>query len=72
MATVQNTLIVIGDTTISTSINPSHVRKLQRLSKSTGISLSEALDRALNSWMFMEAPVYRAECRQTRRRIQQA
>lgn len=72
MAATQNTLIVIGDNTISTSISPAHVRKLQRFSKATGLSLDETLSRSVDLFMNIEAPVYRASCRQGHGRRQHA
>jgi hypothetical protein len=66
MATVQNTLIVIGDNTISTSINPTLVLLLREVSKKTGKSLSSIMNRALNTWVDIEAPVYLAAAEKKR------
>ena len=57
MATTQNTLIVIGDTTTSTSIKPALLDELKEVSKVTGWSLSRLLNKAINSFMDMEALV---------------
>lgn len=57
MATVQNTLIVIDDNTISTSIKPALVAELREVSKATGKSLSWCLNRAVDLWLEIEAPV---------------
>jgi hypothetical protein len=72
MATVQNTLIVIGDNTVSANIKPALVGKLQRFEKATGYSFSDVLDRSVELFMEIEAPVYRAECKGGRRRRQHA
>lgn len=72
MASTQNTLIVIGDNTISTSIKPAHVRKLQQFERATGISMEDALCRSVDLFMAQAAPVYRAECRGGRRQRQRA
>jgi|HubBroStandDraft_5_1064220.scaffolds.fasta_scaffold420662_1 hypothetical protein len=66
MATAQNTPVVIGDT-LSTSIKSAHVRKLMRFSEVTGHSLSEVLNRAVDNFMIIEAPVYLAHAKQTQR-----
>ena len=58
MASTQNTLIVIDDTTISTSIKPALLAELREVSKVTGKSLSWILNRAINSWLDVEGPVY--------------
>lgn len=57
MAATQNTLIVINDTTISTSIKPAYIAELMQCSKVTGSSLSRLLNRAIDSFMETEAPV---------------
>jgi hypothetical protein len=66
MAAIQNTRIVIANTEIATSINPAHVRKLMQFSKLTGHSLSETLDRAIDNFMSIEAPVYLAQAKRKR------
>jgi hypothetical protein len=53
----QNTLVVIGDSN-PTSIESAHVRELMRFSMATGISLSGILNRAVDNFMNIEAPVY--------------
>lgn len=58
MATAQNTLIVIDDTTISANIKPALIAELREASKATGKSLSWILNRAANTWLNVEAPVY--------------
>ncbi|HKO17520.1 MAG TPA: hypothetical protein VJU82_01405 [Acidobacteriaceae bacterium] len=72
MASTQNTLIVIGDNTISTSFKAAQVRWLQQFSRATGLSMDDVLERSVNLFRKIEAPVYRAECRQTRKRRQHA
>jgi predicted HAD superfamily phosphohydrolase YqeG len=57
MAISQNTPVVIGDT-LSTSIKTAHVRKMTKVSKAAGLSLSGILDRAIGFWLEVEAPVY--------------
>ena len=57
MAATQNTLIVINDTTISTSIKPALLHELSEVSKVTGRSLSRLLNRAIDSFMEVEALV---------------
>lgn len=61
MASTQNTLIVIGDTTISTSIKPSFLDEMREVSKVTGWSLSRLLNRAIDNFMETEAPVLMGE-----------
>jgi hypothetical protein len=63
MTADQNTLVVIGDSN-PTSINSAHVRELMRFSKATGLSLSETMDRAIDNFMNIEAPVYLAHAKQ--------
>jgi hypothetical protein len=67
MATVQNTLTVIGDTTTAYNIKPTQFRKLQRLERSTGISITEAIDRAVALFTDIEVPIYLADAKQRRR-----
>jgi hypothetical protein len=57
MASTQNTLIVIDDTTISTNIKPALVDELREVSKVTGWSLSRLLNKAIDSFMEVEALV---------------
>ena len=57
MATSQITPVLIGGT-LSTSINSAHVGKMTEFSKATGHSLSAILDRAVENWLEIEAPVY--------------
>ena len=66
MATTQNTPVVIGDK-LPTSIKTSHVRKLMKFSKATGHPLSEILNRAVDNFMAIEAPVYLAHAKQRQR-----
>ena len=66
MASTQNTLIVIDDTTISTSIKPALVAELREVSKVTGKSLSWIMNRAIDLWLDAEGPVYLAHAEQKR------
>jgi hypothetical protein len=65
MAATQNTPVVNA---LPASIKSANVRKLTRFSKVTGYSLSDVLDRAVDMFMVIEAPVYLAEAKQTQRR----
>jgi hypothetical protein len=58
MAATQNTLIVIGDTTIATNIKPAYIAELMQCSTVTGRSLSRLLNEAVDDFMEMKAPVY--------------
>jgi hypothetical protein len=58
MASTQNTLTVIGDTTIATNIKPAYVAELMQCSRVTGKSLSQLLNEAINDFMETRAPVY--------------
>jgi hypothetical protein len=58
MASTQNTLTVIGDTTIATNIKPAYVAELMQCSRVTGKSLSQLLNEAINDFMETKAPVY--------------
>ncbi len=58
MASTQNTLTVIGDTTIATNIKPDYVAELMQCSRVTGKSLSRLLNEAINDFMETKAPVY--------------
>lgn len=66
MASTQNTLIVIGDTTISTNIAPARIAKLNKVAKATGLTMTDMLDRATKLWLVVEAPVYLAKARAER------
>jgi hypothetical protein len=57
MATSQNTPVVIGGT-LSASIKSTNVNKMKEVSKAAGLSLSGILDRAIEQWLEIEAPVY--------------
>jgi hypothetical protein len=65
MAATQNTPVVIGDT-LSVSIKSAHVRKLMQTSQATGYSLSEILNRAVQNWLAIEAPVYLAHAKEAK------
>jgi hypothetical protein len=58
MASTQNTLIVIDDTTIATNIKPACLAELMQCSKVTGKSLSRLLNEAVDDFMKIKAPVY--------------
>jgi hypothetical protein len=58
MATTQNTLIVIDDTTIAANIKPAYIAELMQCSKVTGKSLTRLLNEAVNDFMGTRAPVY--------------
>lgn len=68
MAAFQNTLIIIDDTTIAANIKPTLVAELREVSKATGMSLGRLLNRAVDQWMDIEAPVYMSQARERRRR----
>ena len=63
MATTQNTRIVTNET-LAEVIKPAHVRKLMRFSRTTGYSVSPILNRALELWFDVEAPVYLAHAKE--------
>jgi hypothetical protein len=65
MATNQNTRIVTNET-LAEVIKPAHVRKLMRFSRATGYSISPILNRAVENWLSIEAPVYLAHAKKVR------
>jgi hypothetical protein len=66
MAATQNSHVVTGDT-LSISIKSAHVRKLTLFSRATGYPLSEVMDRAIDIFMNIEAPVYLEHAKQEQR-----
>lgn len=57
MATSQNTPVLIGGT-LSTSLKSAHVKELIQFSDTMKCSLSSVLNRAVEQWLEIEAPVY--------------
>jgi hypothetical protein len=60
MADTQNTRT---NETLTEVIKPANIRKLARFSKATGYSLSPILNRAIEQWLEIEAPVYLAHAK---------
>jgi hypothetical protein len=58
MATSQSTLPVLIGGTLSTSIKSADVSKMTEVSKAADLSLSGILNRAVENWLAIEAPVY--------------
>jgi hypothetical protein len=57
MAASQNTPVLIGGT-LSTSIKSAHVNQMTEVSKAAGLPLSGMLNRAVEQWLEIEAPVH--------------
>jgi hypothetical protein len=57
MATSQNTPVVIGGK-VSASIKTANIADLTQFSEAMGCPLSSVLNRAIEQWMKIEAPVY--------------
>jgi hypothetical protein len=57
MATSQNIPVLIGGT-LSTSIKSANLSKMTEVSKAADLSLSGILNRAVENWLEIEAPVY--------------
>jgi hypothetical protein len=58
MNATQNAIVVIGDSISTSSLNSDHVRQLGEVSKATGFPVSGMLDRAIDTFLNVEAPVY--------------
>lgn len=63
MAATQNTRNVTP-ATLAPILKPAQLRKLVRMSKQTGRSLSSIIDRATDVWLEVEAPVYLAHAKE--------
>ena len=65
MSATQNTRIVTNEI-LAEIIKPAHVRKLMRFSRATGYSPSQILNRAVENFMAIEAPVYLTYAKETK------
>ena len=63
MATKKNTRNVTNET-LAKMLKPAQMRKLMRFSEATGYSLPPILNRAVENWLAIEAPVYLAHAKE--------